>query len=177
MSNSRSFIAFCAALMILCFAGIMGCSQIPNANNETDVTDNQTLLTRAPSAAKVLGESAYFETIISAGDGGVVKLLDVELEFPSGALNSDTLISIDIPDLMVFANHFGTDGLVFNVPVRVTMSYRDADLSGIDENSIKMAWYNNTTDHWDIIDCQLNSADKTVTAFVYHFSAYGLISD
>ncbi|PKK84197.1 MAG: hypothetical protein CVT49_04310 [candidate division Zixibacteria bacterium HGW-Zixibacteria-1] len=166
-----------ALLAALCFVGIMGCSQLPTANDEPVIADNPILLTRAASAAKILGDSAYVETIISAQLGGVVSLIDVELSFPPGSLNNDTLISIAIPDLFVFENHFGTDGLVFNMPVKVVMSYRDADLTGIDETSIKMAWYNDSFDHWDIIDCEINFENKTVTAFVNHFSAYGLISD
>jgi len=177
MFKLRSFMAFFAALAILSIVGIMGCSQVPTANIEAEDSDNQVLLSRSPSVAKILGDSASFETIVSAKEGGVVRLLDVELTFPAFALSSDTLISIDIPDLSVFANDFGTDGLVFNVPVKVVMSYRDADLSGVLESSIKMVWYNNSTDCWEIIDCQLDSSAKTVTAFVYHFSAYGLISD
>ena len=177
MLRLRSFMAFFAALAILSIVGIMGCSQAPTANIEAEDSDNQVLLSRSPSVAKLLGESASFETIVSAKEGGVVRLLDVELSFPPFALSNDTLISIDIPDLSLFANDFGTDGLVFNVPVKVVMSYRDADLSGVDESAIKMAWFNNSTDSWDIIDCQLDISAKTVTAFVNHFSAYGLISD
>lgn len=178
MSKVRNFMAAVAVLTVLCFVGIIGCSQIPTANNEPTVSDDSpVLLKRTTSVAKILGDSAYVETIVSAKLGGIVSLLDVQLYFPPNALNNDTSISISIPDLFIFENHFGTDGLVFNVPVKVVMSYRDADLSGVDENSIKMAWYNTTADHWDVIDCQINLVDKTVTAYVNHFSAYGLISD
>ena len=77
----------------------------------------------------------------------------------------------------MFANDFGTEGLQFNVPVRVTMSYRDADLSGVNESNIAMAWYNDRAERWDVIDCKLDIVNKTVTASVNHFSAYALISD
>ncbi|RKX31914.1 MAG: hypothetical protein DRP46_02285 [Candidatus Zixiibacteriota bacterium] len=177
MSKRRSFMAIITALTVFCLVGIVGCSQIPTANDEAEQSDNQVLLKRSPSAAKILGDSAYVEVIVSADQGGVVSLFDVELSFPPKALNNDTLISISIPDMFVFANNFGTDGLVFNVPVHAKMSYRDADLSGVDEDRIKMAWYNDASDHWDIIDCELDTVDKTVTAYITHFSAYGLISD
>ncbi|MCP4706877.1 MAG: hypothetical protein GY865_19940 [candidate division Zixibacteria bacterium] len=164
-------------LFVLClfaFVGLVGCSKAPVS---PDTQSSTTLLKRTFAASKVLGDEAYTETIVSAADGGVVAFHDVELYFPPNALSSDTLISISIPDLTVFANNFGTDGLFFNVPVRVAMNYRDADLSGIDETTIKMAWLNKSTGEWDIIDCVLDQANKLVIAEVYHFSAYALITD
>ena len=166
--------AVISVMAILVFSGLIGCSKSPlNSEEPQDVR----LLKRSFSAYKTLGDSAYIERIVSADLGGRLLLYDVQLYFPPRALSSDTLIFVNIPDLSVFANHFGTDGLAFNVPVQVVMSYRDADLSGVDESSIKMAWFNEEIGKWDIIDCSLNQDDKTVTAYVEHFSAYALITD
>lgn len=162
------------AVSLFALIGLVGCSEAPTGIDSQETT---TLLKRSFAATKVLGEEAYTETIISAGEGGIVALHDVELYFPPNALDNDTLISINVPDLSVFANDFGTDGLFFNVPVRVTMGYRDADLSGIDETTIKMAWFNDRTGNWDIISCILDQVNKQVIAEVYHFSAYALITD
>ncbi len=162
------------SIVIFIFVGLVGCSQCPTGIDEQE---SAALLKRSLSAQKVLGDAVYTEAVISASEGGTLILNDVELYFPPKALANDTLISIDIPDMSVFANNFGTNGLVFNVPVRVTMSYRDADLTGITETNIKMAWFNDRTGTWDIIDCKLDSVNKRVIANVYHFSAYGLISD
>ena len=162
------------AVSLFAFVGLVGCSNAPTGLNSQEPT---TLLKRSFAATKVLGDMAYIETIISANEGGIVTLHDVELYFPPNALDNDTLISINVPDLSVFANDFGTEGLFFNVPVRVTMGYRDADLSGIDETTIKMAWFNDRTGAWDIINCELDIANKQVIAEVYHFSAYALITD
>ncbi|HHI02125.1 MAG: hypothetical protein DRP51_05255 [Candidatus Zixiibacteriota bacterium] len=161
-------------ISIFALVFLVGCSKAPTAPDNQKTT---TLLKRSFAASKILGESAYTETIISADKGGAITLHDVELYFPPDALDSDTLIFVNIPDLSVFANDFGTEGLIFNVPVRVTMNYRDADLSGINETSIKMAWFNEGTGMWDIIDCTLDQANKQVIAEVEHFSAYALITD
>lgn len=173
MKDYRSIMALTALVLMALFSTI-GCSKMPTANDDPATT---TLLKRNLSALKVTDAVAHIDTVLNAAEGGVVTLLDVELDFPPKALPNDTLISIDIPDLAVFANDFGTNGLIFNVPVRVTMSYRDADLSGLDETTIKMAWYNPHSGNWDIIDCHINPLDMTVTAFVSHFSAYALITD
>jgi hypothetical protein len=175
MSNARisknvMIFALCAMLISVI---LPGCSQQPMAPEQPKT---QTLVHRIPSTP-VIASELYTETVISAADGGTLSLMDVKLTFPAGALDQDTLISIRIPDINVFENHFGTDGLFFNVPVQVVMDYRDADLSNINEQTIRMAWYNSRTNSWDIIPCALNTVNKTVTANVYHFSAYALISD
>ncbi len=153
---------------------LMGCSRIPTQSVQPGQT---VLLKRNLAAHKLLGSSAYADTVFTAAEGGIISLLDVELTFPPNALPADTVIFIDIPDAAVFENHFGTDGLVFNSPVKVVMSYRDADLTGIDESKITLAWFNNVTSQWNSMVCVLDRVNKTVTGNVEHFSAYALISD
>jgi hypothetical protein len=162
------------AAMVLLMVLAVGCSQMPTQSTEPS---QPTLLKRNVAAYKVLGESAYTDTVLSARDGGVVSLVDVQLEFPANALANDTLISISIPDISVFKNDFGTAGLVFNEPVKVVMSYRDADLSGVVESHITLAWYNEATGQWDKMICEVDTINKTVSGYLEHFSAYALISD
>lgn len=175
LKSKRKFLvpAF-VMLAALAFVGLVGCSHLPTRSEEPE---GVVILKRNPEAYKVLGDSAYVEQRVSARSGGTIALLDVELHFPPGALQSDTLISICIPDLAVFKNQFGTDGLQFKEPVRVVMSYRDADLSGVHESSIAMAWFDEEIGSWDEIDCSIDFVNQTVTAYVNHFSAYALISD
>ncbi|MBN1212525.1 MAG: hypothetical protein JXA92_08100, partial [candidate division Zixibacteria bacterium] len=90
---------------------------------------------------------------------------------------NDTVFSINIPDLNVFYNEFGTSGLVFDKPVKVTMSYRDADLTGVNETSIRIAWLNEASGEFEDLACEVDTVNKLITAELEHFSAYGLISD
>jgi hypothetical protein len=164
--------AFVAVVVIL--FELVGCSQVPTKSAEQS---QPTLLKRNLSAYKLTDASAYVDTVFAAAQGGTLRLIDVELTFPPNALPADTAVFIEIPDLSVFENHFGTDGLRFNVPVKVVMSYRDADLSGIDESTITLAWLNEVTGEWNSMNCVVDFENKTVTGFVEHFSAYALISD
>ena len=77
----------------------------------------------------------------------------------------------------MFFNEFGTHGLVFPKPVKVTMSYRDADLSGVNESTIRIVWYDERDGLFKDIDCTVDPVAKTVTGYLNHFSAYGLVSD
>jgi len=178
MKNFKQKYLMVALMIVLSLAlvGFTGCSKAPTGIEEDDIGEVK-LLKRNVALAKLFEDSYYIEQKVSAAEGGSVNLYDVELYFPPGALNNDTLISIEIPDPSLYADHFGTDGLVFNVPVRITMSYRDAIIDNVDESTIKMAWFNEQTGQWDIIRCFCDPVTQTVTAHVSHFSAYALITD
>lgn len=165
--------------LIVIMLVLTGCSQSPvSINNEES---QPVLLKRSASYAKELNLSPvndfHCEQVISAKDGGTLTFYDVTLEIPPGAVKDDTVFSIKIPDINVFYNEFGTEGLVFNVPVTVTMSYREADLTSVKEETIRIAFYNEDSERFEDIDGIINYKNMTVTARLYHFSAYGLISD
>ncbi|MCH7689904.1 MAG: hypothetical protein IIA17_02510 [candidate division Zixibacteria bacterium] len=101
----------------------------------------------------------------------------VDLSIPRRALPNDTLYSINLPELNVFYAEFGTSGLVFDNSVTVTFSYADADMQGVDESTISLAWFDKHSGVWNAMDCVVDTNNKTVTGQLSHFSAYGLISD
>jgi hypothetical protein len=173
---TKAVTMFAAVAVLVCLF-MVGCSESP-VNSVVD--DGPKLLTRASrdaGAAAASPVNLYAEQVISSSEGGQLVLLDVILTVPAGAVPNDTLFSIYIPDDDVFFNEFGTDGLVFDVPVTVTMSYRGADLSGVDETTIRIGWLDESTGVWKDMIGQVDYVNKTVTATLHHFSAYGLISD
>ncbi len=155
-----------------------GCSRGP-LGVEEETTEPQ-LLQRSLDESALASLSAselYVEQVISTKDGGQVSLFDVVLDVPVGAVANDTVFSIRIPDPGVFYNEFGTDGLVFDKPVKVTMSYRDANLTGVDESTIRIGWFDERTGDFQDITCKVDYVNKIVIGELDHFSAYGLISD
>ncbi len=177
MTNKHLFgtsLKVVAALLMVAIMAI-GCSNSPvNSSSEPTVLSRSVASLNSPMLS---GASSYAEVIISDATGGTLSLIDVILEIPPGAVGNDTLFSIDIPDLSVFFNDFGTDGLVFNVPVKVTMSYRDADLSDVSEETIRLGWFNEESGKWVDMECTVDHESKTVSGYLTHFSAYGVISD
>jgi hypothetical protein len=155
-----------------------GCSRGPLGVDEG--TTQPQLLQRSIDESALASLSAtelYAEQVISSEIGGRVTLFDVVLDVPAGAVANDTLFSIRIPDPCVFFNEFGTDGLVFDKPVTVTMSYRDANLTGVDESTIRIGWFDERSGDFQDITCTVDYVNKVVTGELDHFSAYGLISD
>ncbi|MEE9443325.1 MAG: hypothetical protein V3V99_11740 [candidate division Zixibacteria bacterium] len=170
--NKIGAIVILACLVMLFTA----CSNNPVAIDSSS-SDGPRLLNRTDEGVMFAkGLSLYTEKAISAKEGGRIELYDVALDIPPGAIDNDTLFSIDIPDAEIFYNEFGTHGLVFNKPVTVTMSYRDANLNGIDESTIRIVYINRNGNFVEM-DCEIDFERKIVVGQLYHFSAYGLISD
>lgn len=182
MSNrNRTSIKY-SALMATLFAVLLlvGCSQSPLEPTQSAEPAQPHVLSRSMSfgPGATLSPGAYHaDAVIPGATGGRLELVDVILDVPAGALDNDTTYSIDIPDINVFYNEFGTDGLVFNVPVTVTMSYRGADLSGVDESSIRIGWWDEDNLKWTDMVCTVDKVNQTVTGQLHHFSAYALVSD
>lgn len=177
MSKSMHVRMIAAGLMAFCaLVLVVGCGQTPL---DSPATSEPQVLTRTSTAGSLSAApvNLYAEQVISAAQGGRLELLDVILEVPAGAVSQDTLFSIFIPDDEKFFNEFGTDGLVFSEPVKVTMSYRGADLSNVDESTIRIGYFNERLGIWEDLVCDVDRESQTVTAYVWHFSAYGLISD
>ena len=157
---------------------MVGCSGNPVGEIATEPTLLQRpILADGPEYARRIKVTTYAEAIILSKRGGDLSVTGVELSIPKRAVPNDTLYSINLPDLNVFYAEFGTDGLEFDNPVTVTFSYADADLSGVDESNISLAWFNENLSRWLKIDCEVDIVNKTVTGQLKHFSAYGLISD
>jgi hypothetical protein len=167
-----------AAITLFALAFFAGCSRSPLTVDNEPVEPK--LLTRAPApdgSPMYTPVAMYTEAVISSATGGELSLLDVNLSVPAGAVPNDTMFSISIPDPNVFYNDFGTDGLVFDHPVQVTMSYRDADLTNIDVSTIRIVWVDEVSGRLLEVNCTIDYQNQTVTGLLNHFSAYGLISD
>jgi len=166
------------SVFVLAILLMAGCSKSPlESTDEQPVTGLLQRSEASKSSLQLASSEFYMEQVISSAEGGRLELLDVVIEIPAGAVKNDTVFSINIPDINVFYNEFGTSGLVFDVPVKVTMSYRDADLTGIIESTIRIAWLNETTGVFEDLACEVDTVNKVITAELEHFSAYGLISD
>ena len=149
--------------MVLLVATMLfaGCSRSPVSPDNTATQPQVLQRTTAPEGVAFSPVDLYKEVVFNPDEGGTLVLLDVVLEVPPGAVTSPEVFSIFIPDDEIFYNEFGTDGLVFDTPVTVTMSYRNADLSGVDESTIRIGFYNDRTGEWENTDCKLDKVNKT----------------
>ena len=105
--------------------------------------------------------------------GGMIKLGGHSIEVPKYATKQDANFSISIAPNDYITADFGPDGW-FDQQVTVTISYKDADLTGVDPRKLTLAWYDESAGQWVDLGGVVDLVKKTVTAKAWHFTQYTL---
>ncbi len=129
------------------------------------------------------------------GSGTVVELpTGTTIDFPDGEPQAivistpiDPVAEAELPpnaavDALPVVREFGPDGTTFNPPIEVTITYTDAEIEGMDEDSLVLYLYNDSTNVFDIEvpegDIVLRDpANNSITFLTDHFSVFGLGGD
>lgn len=69
---------------------------------------------------------------------------------------------------------FGPHGATFPVPVRVQLSYKKADLTGVDETALQVYYFNEETGLWELIGGEVDTENKLIIVYLKHFSRYAI---
>ena len=109
--------------------------------------------------------------LVTKKEGGTIWHGGHKIIFPKDALGQDATASIAINASNYMQVDFGPDGW-FNKDVTVTISYKGVDLTGIDESSLTLAWFDETTGQWVEVGGTVDTKKKTLTAKVKHFTQY-----
>ena len=117
-------------------------------------------------------------------DGGLIRIGDYDsgysgLKFPEDAINEDqypdgVLIQFYWESESMLQADFYPEGLTFDEPVTLRLSYKDADLTGVIEEDLGIYYYNPSTDNWELISNQVNTNAKYVEGHINHFSRYAI---
>ncbi|MFQ5628319.1 MAG: hypothetical protein ACE5I1_06130 [bacterium] len=110
---------------------------------------------------------------IKAEKGGKLKHCDHKIKVPANALSQDTKISINVMSTAFMDIDFGPDG-TFSKPVEITISYKDADLSGINEDNLTIAWFDPGSNTYYDVGGTINKKKKYIKVLVNHFTQYSL---
>lgn len=105
--------------------------------------------------------------------GGMIKFAGHSIAVPKYATKVDAEFSINISANDYITADFGPDGW-FDKEVSVTISYKDADLTGIDPTKLTLAWYDESAGQWIDLGGVVDLVKKTVTAKAWHFTQYTL---
>jgi len=98
------------------------------------------------------------------------------LYFPPYAMNQATTITMDWEStgFLEGGAQFSPHGTQFNEPVTIWISYKDADLNGINEQDLKIWYFNEDTGMWELIGDVVDTANKMVGGLLNHFSRYAI---
>jgi len=98
------------------------------------------------------------------------------LYFPSFAMNQTTTVTMDWEStgFLEGGAEFSPHGTQFNKPVTVWISYKDADLGGVDEEDLKLWYFHEDTGMWELIGDTVDTENKMVGGLLDHFSRYAI---
>ena len=171
--------------LLMSFALLMACDQSDNSRTDSIVNPTSTVKILKKKFASF---NKYFSTSqLITTTGGVVQLGDSEsgycqLDFPSGAINNtdypngvQIAFSWESEDLL--SGEFGPHGIIFDEPVHMHLSYMDADLTGININTLKIYWLNDVTNQYELVPSTVDTIGQYVEADLLHFSRYAIGTD
>ena len=179
MKNFKIKLRLPAAIILTFFMLLfIACDQhqpiAPNQITDSGANNVSILKMKAGSLYKVFNTQ---KMITAAGDSIIVGDSTSGLSglyFPAGAVNDSILIGFIWNSEGLLQSEFSPHGTVFNLPVYIKMSYLEADLTGIVEDSIKIYYYNDTISDWEVVGGTVNKIDKYVEGYINHFSRYGI---
>jgi hypothetical protein len=104
-------------------------------------------------------------------DGGLIAHCGHKIIVPKNALKTDANMSLSIDSGSFITVDCGPDG-TFSSNVEVYISYRDADLTGVNVNNLTTAWYDTATNKWINIGGVVDAIAKIVKVLTNHFTQY-----
>jgi hypothetical protein len=113
-------------------------------------------------------EGSSAATMISAAEGGVVTNGIFSIYFPPGALDTDTEISIEMPDYPYAVVRLGPHGIKFNKEVTLSIPVDIIE----PEANCNVLWYNEDSGYWE--DIGGSTEDGAYKTGLKHFSDYAL---
>jgi len=122
-------------------------------------------------------EDGYFSFTIPEGttaldeDGNPLTNLEVEVnENPPDPPEGAHIIGLPYT--------FSPAGATFDPPIIFEYSYNDADIpEGVDEENLTIAYYDESLSppHWVELECEVDTDNNIITAYVDHFTTFALI--
>ncbi len=118
--------------------------------------------------------------------------LTTTLTFPPGAVSEPVTITHDITATHTISSGFkfvgqnfsitavtadGTPVTSFTEPFTLTIHYSDADIFGVDEESLVLSYWNTETGSWEVILATLDVGTNTITAVLDHLTDFAVIGE
>jgi len=178
--KSRAFHATGAVLLALLWV-VSGCSERPTPVQSSSSKRYAPVV--RPAHGKVAAADQWVEATrtITPEAGGAIEVGDEiigksSLAVPPGAVSAPVEITMKAttsgPVVVEFAPKFE-----FAKPVTVSISYRGADLTGVDETNLTVLYNNEASSEWELVTSAVNLNSKAVVGYLRHFSQYAVGSE
>ena len=178
MKRIFSYFLFVLAVSTVLFS--LGCqSNTPNSplpNSKTFRANDQLIFLTSQKGS--LAKNIVTTKFINAEEGGTILVGNEEsgyssIHFMPGDLNEDALITFSWNTNRHIAELL-PHGLIFNNPVALNLSYQNANCEELSENNIRIWYFNEDENAWELIGGDVNPVERRVEGFIGHFSKYAL---
>lgn len=138
----------------------------------TTTASTITPVTRKTRSANGFGGTA--SKVMTSSSGGSLAYMGHSLEVPKYSFSEQQkeFYITDVSSNYIQAN-YGPNGW-FLIPIKVTISYADADLKRGEINRLTIAWYDETMKVWVDAGGIVDHVSQTITTYVWHFTQYTL---
>ena len=172
-------------------------TQSADSTGSTGSYSDKTFTTTAGAVTEVVGTGTVTQTT-----GGLITATSTEgsiarADFPASAVSADTSVSITPvgkAEALVGtppAGSFMVGGYVYTLsatvagvavttfaqPVTLTFTYTNAQISGLDESTLKIYRWDATASQWVVLPSTVDAATNTVTATTTEFSYFVLMGE
>ena len=164
----------CLALLFTalgCTDSVMAPAEEEDVNAGFDLYD----IASAPADGSGLMAAKQKGWMVSAEWGGKVTNGRVTLEFPPGALEEDTYITMAMVDKSNLVVEFGPHGIEFNKPVTMSMKLKDTTIENWADDAV-IKWFNPDKNALEDIENLPPNNPKEARALLEHFSKYEAVS-
>jgi hypothetical protein len=96
------------------------------------------------------------------------------IEFEKNDLPYNTPIEFEWAANETIDGAFRPCGIYFNKPVRVEFSYKLAEIDGVNENDLRIFYFNKDKGIWEFKGGTVDTKEKIVTTYLKHFSRYAV---
>lgn len=113
----------------------------------------------------------------------------ITISFPPAAVSTPVTVTIEITDSHPVATGFrilgqafsvqahtgdGTPVTTFTHPFTLTVHYNDNDVTGFDEDSLKLYYWDYTPGEWKVIPTTVNTDTNTLAAVLDHLTKFAV---
>lgn len=105
--------------------------------------------------------------------------LDFTIKFKDGPFESQgSLLESIVPSFFLnAANSIGDTITQFFKPITITYDYAQADLLNINEDTLKLYYFNEQTQTWEALPSTVDKTTKTIKAETTHFSHFAIMGE
>jgi hypothetical protein len=182
-----------AAIVAMLAISFAGCSSSTTTPPDSDAVyaPASSLLSRSTVGKLTVGEDeAITDSIpVTSEFGGALNVGDESvgisgLDIPTQATDEVddgshvSMMKMKVTRFGQVTAELGPDGRKFKKPVWLKLSYKGADLTGIDESKLVILYMNEDLGVWEVVEGSIvDTVKKRVSAPLNHFSRYGVGSD